>query len=258
MSKPPDEIHDVTDFVAKIGTLEQRHVAQWFYRGHSNKNFQLVPSLFRLGRTESFSTWDEVETYLMECFKCEATPHLVSPPQNDLEWLALAQHYGLPTRLLDWTTNPLVALYFAVEDNSANDADVWCMGFHSTNNCLAESTHLARRKTLRKTRLIYFPKHLSPRVTNQAGCFTVHESEVALSQQEDIEIFCGFTRLRVPAKNKPAIIEGLYGVGIHRGFIYPGLDGIAMKLRYEVAVKHYRHTNVGNAEAIVDPSSQEA
>ena len=247
MSNTPVQIESASDYITKIGKFEQRHVAQWFYRGHSNLAFQLVPSLYRLDTSESFSTWDDLEQYMMETFKCESTPHLIRPPATDLEWLALAQHYGLPTRLLDWTTNPLIALFFAVESNPSGDADIWCLGFHSTNNCLPQSTYLARRKTLREEQIIYFPNHLSPRVTNQSGCFTVHNSNVPLNDQPEIEAYARFERLRIEAGRKSVILDELYNLGIHRGFIYPGLEGIAIKLRYEITVMHHRHTNMPNA-----------
>jgi FRG domain len=178
---------------------------------------------------------------MLEIFKCEAIPHMENPPVDNLEWLALAQHHSEPTRLLDWTTNPLIGLYFAVERDSTSDADVWCMGFASTNNCLAESSYLARRLTLRKVNQIYFSRHISPRMTNQSSCFTVHTNPTPLNQE--YEDWFAFNRLRVPADRKAIILDELYNLGIHRGFIYPGLEGIALRLRYEVTNKHSRHTN---------------
>lgn len=184
-----------------------------------------------------------MEEYMMQIFKREGKPHLTSEPDEELGWLALAQHHGLPTRLLDWTMNPLVALYFAAEGAPELDADVWCLGFPSTNNCLTESTYLARRKTLAKIRFIYHPKHLSPRMTNQSGCFTVHNSPTPINVDKEWQDFLSFVRMRIKSGSKPSILNELYTLGIHRGFIYPGLDGLAKRIEYEVTTKHYRHTN---------------
>lgn len=234
-------VNGVSEFVTAIQQLEQRHIAQWFYRGHSNFAYKLVPSMFRLDTEGSFASWEEIEQYMIRTFICEATPHLAQIPSDKLEWLALAQHHGLPTRLLDWSRNPLVALYFAVESHNDIKGDVWCLGFPSTNNCLPESTYLARRKTLMNTNAIYYPKHVSPRMTNQSGCFTVHDSPTPLN--EDEESFWQITRITIDCADKRHILNQLYELGIHRGFIFPDLDGLTHRIKYEVTTKHVRHTN---------------
>jgi hypothetical protein len=237
------QVNSVSEYVALLSTFEQRHIASWFYRGHEDSSYKLVPGLYRHDPREAFSDWDEMEEYMTSIFKLEATPFLSHPPEHDLDWLVLAQHHGLPTRLLDWTTNPLIGLYFAVAGRPERDADVWCLGFHSTNNCLTESTYFARRKTLKKSEIIYFPKHLSPRVTNQSGCFTIHKSPIPLNEDEEMKWLFAFTRVQIIASEKPRILDELYNLGIHRGFIYPGLEGIAKRLVYEVSTKNFRHTN---------------
>ena len=59
-------------------------------------------------------------------FKRRGVAVLPSRPSDDWEFLAVARHHGLPTRLLDWTENPLAALFFALEEPSSGDSAVWC------------------------------------------------------------------------------------------------------------------------------------
>src|SRR5438067_2937656 len=84
------------------------------FRGVRDSAFALVP---KVGRPELRLRGDllETEVELLRLFKQRALPYLKTIPRDDWEWLAIAQHHGLATRLLDWTRNPLVAAYFAVE-----------------------------------------------------------------------------------------------------------------------------------------------
>ena len=85
----------------------------WVFRGHSDINYTLVPS-GRPGPSISRSHAKNTSAVFLTSFG--GSPRgWQQVPTDDWEWLSLAQHHGLPTRLLDWTYNPLVALYFAVE-----------------------------------------------------------------------------------------------------------------------------------------------
>ena len=97
--------------------------AGWIYRGQREASWALTPKVFRDRLPANKAT----EVFILIEFKRRARPHLAQEPRNDWEWLSIGQHHGLPTRLLDWTSNPLAAAYFAVEEDSGeDDSAVWC------------------------------------------------------------------------------------------------------------------------------------
>lgn len=246
---PNTNIKSLGEYIEFINHQEYRHISQWFFRGHSDKSYELVPSLFRVDRKESWANWDRIEEYIMRQFKAESRPYIKSVPSNEIEWLTMAQHYGLPTRLLDWSTNPLIALYFAVENYKNNkDANVWLYGLSSTNNCWGESTWLAKKIDLSGNicEKIVFPSHIDSRITNQSGCFTIHEiperDQSFIPLNESPRIFDTFIKITIDKNIKQDILNELYYVGIHCGFIYPGLEGLTSRLKFEIETTHKRTT----------------
>lgn len=240
-------ITSLSEFINFINHTEHQHISHWFYRGHSDSNYELIPSLFRINTKESWAHWDKIEDYIMTQFKREAFPFLKTIPSSDIEWLTIAQHYGLPTRLLDWSTNPLIALYFAVENHdNDSDANVWLYGLSSTNNCWEESTWLAKKINLSGNicENVIFPLHVDSRITNQSGCFTIHEipenGQTFTPINETPGIFDTFIKLTINKNLKKHILNELYYVGIHRGFIYPGLEGISSRIKFEIKTTHKR------------------
>jgi hypothetical protein len=246
---PNTNIKSLGEYIEFINNQEHRHISQWFYRGHSDKSYELIPSLFRVDRKQSWANWDSIEEYIMRQFKAESRPYIKSVPTDEIEWLTMAQHYGLPTRLLDWSTNPLIALYFAVENyKNDKDANVWLYGLSSTNNCWGESTWLAKKINLSGNicENIVFPSHIDSRITNQSGCFTIHEiperDQPFVPLNENPRIFDTFIKITIDKDKKQDILNELYYVGIHRGFIYPGLEGLTSRLKFEIETTHKRTT----------------
>ncbi len=99
--------------------LAEKPTRETLYRGHADSAWQLIPSAFRPGK-KGISSRAILHRW------ARVAGRFASPlPRNDIEWLVLAQHYGIPTMLLDWTESPLVALFFACLGEEQTDGCVW-------------------------------------------------------------------------------------------------------------------------------------
>lgn len=134
-----EEINSISEFMEKLNKIKalerykqletgriKKYTIDLFYRGQSDKQYKLVPSISRAKENVPFHT-SSLEVALINKAKNEY-PVLFSETDNPLDLLVKLQHYGIPTRLLDITANPLVALYFACENNYNNDGEVFIMG----------------------------------------------------------------------------------------------------------------------------------
>jgi FRG domain len=116
-------ISGVGDFLKKFSVDYKSEFGAIWFRGHADKDWSLLPGLLRnVGRAS--------EGTLLAKFRQRAAMLADQRPATTFEWTFLMQHYGVPTRLLDWTESPLVALYFAVEsfaNHVEKDAVLWCL-----------------------------------------------------------------------------------------------------------------------------------
>ncbi len=175
------------------------------------------------------------ELEVLQEFKREALPHLGYVCASDWQWLAIAQHNGLPTRLLDWTKHSLTALWFVVKSPPHDNESgvVWAYSYASGDLTSSQQCRGTPFK-ITETR-VYFPEHVFSYIQAQAGLFTIHhrqgDSFVPLEDTPDADL--RLTRIEIPAAAFPTIRYHLFRAGVHAGSLFPGLRGLVKRICYQ-------------------------
>lgn len=277
MSAMPRKVAtSIAEYVAIIETLQSASGTGLWFRGHAQSSWRLEPGGLRNldistdGRGNPVAPGTPIHSdgttlsgpsleRMLDQFKQRSIPYLKEHPANGFEWMFLAQHHRLPTRLLDWSTNALVALFFAAENAVSNDANPG----HACKQFLAEegddgfavfvidpgavndAAHNIRepidiasnpdwRHYLDPVEAglnVYLPvcvtaPHGSERIRAQSGTFTLHGSNVW-----PLEYYTTLKPLIIKIFFPNAVClqvrAALTRLGMTRGFIYADLDSIA-------------------------------
>jgi hypothetical protein len=228
----------------------------YIYRGLSDFDYRLETSLMRLGQN-----YRRLEFHLLRNFKKYAhRPEVLS--NTEWDWLALAQHHGLPTRLLDWTYSPFVALHFATTeiDQFHKDGIIWALKYENISSYLPKnlikelqrvgsnsftSEMLSRvynnlsELSLDKTDYVvaFESPSLDTRIVNQFAIFTFMSHAEKLLDQWLADKPDLFFRIRIPAKMKWEIRDKLDQLNINERVLFPGYDGLCKWLKRHYAPK---------------------
>lgn len=197
------------------------------FRGVSNAAHELVPKIGRPD-TKLKGKPHKSEQAMLALFQDRAVPYLSFTPRNDWEWIGLMQHHGAPTRLLDWSRNPLVAAYFAVEKQGTTDSAVYAWRSKERPINVKIDGNPFSVTEVRK----FIPAHVSERIIAQAGLFTIHPSPFVPMVSETLEKIVLLHDFRKTMK------DTLFKYGVHRATLFPRLDGLADHLTWLYVESH--------------------
>jgi hypothetical protein len=224
----------------------------WAFRGMKSSEWVLTSSLERAVVDRFQFGWLKMESYetrTLRAFQRQAQNHInpVPPIDDRIQWAALMQHHGAPTRLLDWTYSFYVAAYFAIEDAAPDDeCAVWAINTGWLNkrlkqmypDCRAKDSHA--HLWSKSPRPGIFPANpfvLNQRLTLQQGCFMavgdVSEDFGSNYQHMDppaTKAPLEKWTLRSDKSNLRNAFADLHRMNVSRATLFPGLDGFARSL----------------------------
>jgi hypothetical protein len=227
----------------------------WF-RGVERASYRLVPSIYREDLWD-YWTYDPEEANMMfDGFVLRAKSYFgqVRRDYSPWEWYQLMQHYGVPTRLLDWTEGALIALYFALRNVSRiQTASVWAMEpywlnhrsigreelLYSDSACQTPVDEVANLYVrdgdeLPEFPIAVIPPYIDERLRVQKSCFTCHgvdKDGIAAIAAQDSDAH--LAQIRVSDESAESIKDDVIGAGISESLLFPGLEGLARELAYE-------------------------
>lgn len=233
-----------------VRIVECCHTGSYQYRGQKKISWELLPALTRPGGPWPAGCdqgegegWQDKEAHILREFRTLASQHLPIYAPNvvtDIQIAMLAQHHGTPTRLLDWTMNPLGALYFAVEETTTDeDSVVWAI--HWDRKRLSE-VKAGSFCELGSALHFVIPDHVSSRAAVQASIFALW-GDPTKPMLDVVTDKSAFWKIRVPCDQRAEIKWALFCLGISRDTLFPGLDGIGDYLRWKHNRIHQKDFN---------------
>ena len=238
-------LNDFHDFLEVLLDYQkkEKHPELW-YRGQKDASWRLIPGAFRDDR------WQFSEREVLLRFKLHAPALLQDCP--DLEdyrrWLPLMQHYGVPTRLLDWSISPLIALFFAVNHHPADtDAAIFMLNPWKWNSIHYQNSRLIPIESISdKTRLCIignafhsikggnppFPVYSASsfqRSFMQQSTFTVHDSNAPMESYDDNDCI---TKFIIPKEQIEEFKNVLKAFQINEFALYSDLDSLGRWIKH--------------------------
>jgi hypothetical protein len=201
------------------------------YRGQPQDK-ALLPKIARYDP----SNVEEIERDMLEDFQSRSLHLIDYHPGNSWDWLALAQHHGMATRLLDWTENPLIALWFSMspklEDMTTDYSVVWA--FDAPKEDIVFSTE-DKDPFKGGTVKIFKPNHITKRISAQFGWFTIHKGNkdrkfIPFELNEDYSK--RLMKIKIDSQCFKECKLRLHKFGINSASMYPDIDGLAKHVEW--------------------------
>ena len=212
---------EINAFSALHNLIETYDPRTVIYRGMKSVKLPLMPKVGRIVPPLSIPSAAANEKEILRLFKERAVRFLDHVPSSDWDWLALGQQYGLPTRLLDWTENPLVACFFAVEEPTDDDSVIYA---YQNKSYVDVEKHPRPFRYPRVGKFI--PKHITPRITTQGGLFTIHPKPYEPFEADEMD------KIIIPNQLRARLRQTLNKYGVDRFSLFPGLDGLAAHIEW--------------------------
>ena len=233
-------IANINEYIKCIGKEKSRlekagNKVDLIFRGQTCCDDDLVPKIVRL---IPHGPLLGVEQLIITDFKRKYLPFVDNKEMDEWNVLALAQHHGLPTRLLDWTYSALTALWFAVKDQAKKDVDVDKDGVVWVFSPSVEDYHEqdidSSPYSIKETK-VFRPKHVGQRITAQAGLFTAHvmSDDRGASRIEKLKRYSSkLVKVNVMAASFPKLRKELHMLGVNHASMVPDLDGLCKHLEW--------------------------
>lgn len=231
-------VTSVADFVSVVCQFALEENVMW-YRGQRDSSWKIQPSIQR------DAGWVKHEQDMLSRFKQRAISRISRVPLSEWEWVCLAQHHRLPTRLLDWTENPLIGLYFAIEsapngeretdakvfaldattlNRQSYGADPGIMTLDERNSALVDYLPSTSQSGVKFPLAVVAPQYFD-RIVAQSGVFTIKHQLDALDFEDHAKT--ALHHWTIPAECKTEIRRQLNKLGINDSTVYPDPDRIA-------------------------------
>jgi hypothetical protein len=264
-TRPVETLRDYTELIEELMTAAD---APLWYRGCGQADYPLIPSLYRHPSITEVADLVSLEAEVLARFKQRGLPYLSRVPVDDWDYLFLMQHVGVPTRLLDWTENPYIGLFFAITAAEAHcdpetgafttPAAVWVLDptiwnrkalshvsfeggvLSVSDGQLSGYAPTSSLDFMNNEPVALYGLHNSPRIVAQRGVFTIFgKNKEPMSTMYDQLEFPEDSLLRIdlPVDALPALRKSIFAIGYTESVIYPDLDGLARELK-----RHFKFT----------------